>query len=179
MHKDVKEIFYSEQQITERCKELGAQITEDYKDKEDDVIFIGILKGSLPFMADLIRRIDLDIVFDTMAVSSYAGTESVGELRIKKDVESSVEGKYVVLVEDIMDTGLTLFELKKLLYERGAKDIKVACLLNKQARRNVDIKADYIGFEVADEFVIGYGLDFNQKYRNLPYIGILKEECYK
>lgn len=179
MHKDVKEVFFSQQQIAQRCKELGAQITADYKEKEDKVIFVGILKGSLPFLADLLRCIELDIVFDTMAVSSYAGTESVGNLTIKKDIESSIQGKDIVLVEDIMDTGLTLNEVKKNLYERGANDVKIACLLNKQARRSVDIAADYIGFEVEDEFVIGYGLDFNQKYRNLPYIGILKEECYK
>lgn len=179
MHKDVKEIFFSQQQIAQRCKELGAQITEDYKGREDEVIFIGILKGSVPFLADLIRCVELDIAFDTMAVSSYAGTESVGRITVKKDVESSIVDKDVIIVEDIIDTGLTLYELKKLLYARGARNVKIVCLLNKQARRKADVQADYVGFEVADEFVIGYGLDFNQKYRNLPYIGILKEECYK
>lgn len=179
MHKDVKEVFFSKQQIQERCQQLGSQITNDYQNTSDEVIFLGVLRGSLPFLADLIRCVDLDLVYDTMEVSSYEGTQSRGSITIKKDLDLPIAGKDILIVEDIIDTGLTLYELKKLLYERGAKSVKIVCLLNKQARRVADISAEYIGFEVADEFVIGYGLDFNQKYRNLPYVGILKEECYK
>ena len=131
------------------------------------------------FLADLMKNIDLDIQFDTMDVSSYEGTESVGEIRILKDLDTPIKGLDIILVEDIVDTGRTLQTVKNTLLHRGAASVTICTLLNKSARRTVDIQADYIGFEVADEFVVGYGMDFNQKYRCLPYIGVLNAECYE
>lgn len=174
---DIKEVLVTEEQIQTRAKELGAQITKDYSDKNP--LVVGLLRGSVPFMADLIKNIDLDIQFDTMDVSSYEGTQSVGEIRILKDLDTAVNGLDIILVEDIVDTGKTLNTVKNTLLHRGAKSVKICTLLNKGARRTVDIKADYIGFEVGDEFVIGYGMDFDQKYRCLPYVGVLKPECYE
>ncbi len=174
---DIKEVLVTEEQIQTRAKELGAQITKDYSEKNP--LVVGLLRGSVPFMADLIKNIDLDIQFDTMDVSSYEGTQSVGEIRILKDLDTAVNGLDIILVEDIVDTGKTLNTVKNTLLHRGAKSVKICTLLNKAARRTIDIKADYIGFEVGDEFVIGYGMDFDQKYRCLPYVGVLKPECYE
>lgn len=174
---DIKEVLVTEEQIQARAKELGAEITQDYADKNP--LIVGLLRGSVPFMADLIKNIDLDIQFDTMDVSSYEGTQSVGEIRILKDLDTAVNGLDIILVEDIVDTGKTLNTVKNTLLHRGAKSVKICTLLNKAARRTIDIVADYIGFEVGDEFVIGYGMDFDQKYRCLPYIGVLKPECYE
>ena len=176
MHKDVKKVLISEEQIVSRCKELGAQITEDYKDKNPYVV--GLLKGSVPFMAELVKYINLDIEVDYMSVKSYSGTESMGDVMIAKDLDCSIVGYDVLIVEDIVDTGKTLQKVKDLMYSKGAKSVKVVSLLNKQERRLVDIDAEYVGFEVPNEFVIGFGLDFNQKYRNLPFVGVLEEECY-
>lgn len=178
MHKDCKKILFSEEQINERCKELGKQLTQQYADNKHDVLFVGILKGSLPFMAELIKRVEADIKIDFIAASSYVGTESQGDIKIIKDLDCSVENRDVVLVEDIIDTGLTILKLKELLYKKGAHDVKVVALLNKQSRRTCDVNADYVGFEIENEFVIGFGLDYEQRYRNLPYVGVLKEECY-
>ena len=178
MHKDCKKILFTEQQIIDRCKELGKQITEDYKDNHNDVLFVGILKGSVPFMAELVKRIDLNLQYDFIAASSYVGTESAGDIKTVKDLDCSVVDRDIVLIEDIIDTGLTIKKLKELLYHKGAHDVKVVALLNKQSRRTCDINADYVGFEIENEFVIGFGLDFQQNYRNLPYVGVLKEECY-
>ncbi len=175
--KDIKEVLITEEEIQSKAKELGAQITKDYEGKSP--LLIGLLRGSIPFMADIIKNIDLDIQFDTMDVSSYEGTESVGQIRIVKDLDTPISGLDIILVEDIVDTGRTLYTIKQELLHRGANSVKICTLLNKSARRVVDIKGDYIGFEVPDEFVVGYGMDFNQKYRCLPYIGVLKEECYK
>lgn len=174
---DLKKILITEEQITERCRELGKQLDHDYADSHD-LLFVGILKGSIPFMAELIKRVSLDIQIDFMAVSSYRGTESLGDIKIIKDLEFSIQGRNLILVEDIVDTGVTINSLKALLYNKGANDVKVVTLLDKPSRRQVDVKADYIGFEVENEFVVGFGLDYNQKYRNLPYIGVLKEELY-
>ena len=174
---DIKEVLVTEEQIQTRAKELGAQITKEYSEKNP--LVVGLLRGSVPFMADLIKNIDLDIQFDTMDVSSYEGTQSVGEIRILKDLDTAVNGLDIILVEDIVDTGKTLNTVKNTLLHRGAKSVKICTLLNKAARRTIDIKADYIGFEVGDEFVIGYGMDFDQKYRCLPYVGVLKPECYE
>lgn len=174
---DIKEVLVTEEEIQQRAKELGRQITEDYRDSKP--LLVGLLRGSVPFMADLIKNVDLDIQFDTMDVSSYAGTESVGQIKIIKDLDTAIKGLDIILVEDIVDTGRTLSTVKSTLLHRGAKSVKICTLLNKSARRTVDIEADYIGFEVGDEFVIGYGMDFNQKYRCLPYIGVLKPECYE
>mgnify|MGYP000199437723 FL=1 len=140
---------------------------------------VALLKGSVPFLAELIKHIDLDIQFDFMDVSSYQGTESIGDIRIDKDLDCSVKGLSILLVEDIVDTGRTLKEVTKLLMNKGAKDVKVVSLLDKPDRRVVEIEADYVGFEIPNEFVVGFGLDYDQKYRNLPYIGVLKPEVYK
>ena len=174
---DIREILISENEIQERAKQLGEQITKDYSSKKP--LLVGLLRGSVPFLADLMKNIDLDIQFDTMDVSSYEGTESVGEIRILKDLDTPIKGLDIILVEDIVDTGRTLQTVKNTLLHRGAASVTICTLLNKSARRTVDTQADYIGFEVADEFVVGYGMDFNQKYRCLPYIGVLNAECYE
>lgn len=174
---DLKKILVTEEQIAQRCKELGRQLDHDYADRHD-VLFVGILKGSIPFMAELIKRVSIDIQIDFMAVSSYSGTESLGDIKIIKDLEQSIQGRDLVLVEDIVDTGVTINSLKTLLYNKGAHEVKVVTLLDKPSRRQVDVTADYIGFEVGNEFVVGFGLDYNQRYRNLPYVGVLKEELY-
>ena len=175
---DLKKILVTEEQIAQRCKELGEQLDHDYADRHD-VLFVGILKGSIPFMAELIKHIDLDIQFDFMDVTSYSGTESTGEIRILKDLETPIKGRHILIVEDIIDTGKTLKTVCEILMTRGAAGIKIVTLLNKPSRRESDIEGDYVGFDVPNEFVIGFGLDFNQKYRCLPYVGVLKEECYK
>lgn len=177
LNEDVKEVLISEQQIIERCKELGKQISKDYEGKVP--VVIGLLKGSVPFMAELIKHISIDCEMEFMAVSSYSGTESMGDVKIVKDLDRSIKGCDVLIVEDIVDTGKTLEKVKELLYSKGAEDVKVVSLLDKPSRRIVDIQADYVGFEIPNEFVIGFGLDFNQRYRNLPYVGVLKEELYK
>lgn len=174
---DVKKILVSEQQINERCRQLAAEINEDYREVPN-LLLVGILKGSLPFMAELMKYIELDVEIDFMAASSYQGTESLGDIKIVKDLDTSVVGRDLILVEDIVDTGITIKELKRLLYNKGARDVKVVSLLDKPSRRQNDEEADYIGFQIENEFVIGFGLDYNQKYRNLPYIGVLKDELY-
>lgn len=179
MHKDVKKILISEEEIVRRCEELGKQISDDYRNYETLPLVVGLLKGSVPFLAELIKHIDLDISFEFMDVSSYEGTESIGDVKINLDLRSSVRGIPVLLVEDIVDTGRTLTEVSRLLRNKGASEVKIVSLLDKPERRVVEIEADYVGFKVPNEFVIGFGLDFNQKYRNLPYIGVLKDECYQ
>lgn len=174
---NVEKVLISEEEIVSRCKELGAQISKDYEGK--DPIIIGLLKGSVPFMAELIKNITIDYEMEFMAVSSYSGVESMGDVKIVKDLDRSIKGENVLIVEDIVDTGKTLEKVKELLYSKGAKTVKVVSLLDKPSRRIVDIEAEYVGFSIPDAFVIGFGLDFNQKYRNLPFVGVLKEECYK
>ncbi|MBQ1740748.1 MAG: hypoxanthine phosphoribosyltransferase [Erysipelotrichaceae bacterium] len=174
---NVEKVLISEEEIVKRCKELGAQISKDYAGK--DPMIIGLLKGSVPFMAELIKNIDIDCTIDFMAVSSYSGLESMGDVKIVKDLDTSIKGVNVLVVEDIVDTGKTLEKVKQLLYSKGANDVKVVSLLDKPDRRIVQIEAEYVGFVIPNEFVVGFGLDFNQKYRNLPYVGVLKEECYK
>lgn len=177
MHSDLQEVLFSEAQLKERINALGAQITRDYQGK--DVLLIGILKGALPFLADLMRTIDLPVSYDLMAVSSYgASTKTSGTVRILKDLDIDIENKDVIIVEDIVDTGLTLTYLQKNLRSRKVKSLKICTLLDKPIRRKVQIKPDYNGFEIDDVFVVGYGLDYAEKYRNLPYIGILKPEVY-
>lgn len=174
MHKDVDRILVTDEEISKRCKELGEEISNYYK--EDTPILIGLLKGSVPFLAELVKNVVIDIEMDFMDVSSYSGTEST-EVKILKDVECSVNGRSLLIVEDIVDTGKTIQAVKELLYSKGAKDVKIISLLDKPSRRKVDIIADWIGFEIPDEFVIGYGLDYNQKYRNLPYVGVIKKSA--
>lgn len=178
MHKDVKKILVSEEEILKRCKELGKQITEDYEARNELPLVVGLLKGSVPFLAELIKYIEMDIRFEFMDVSSYDGTESIGDVKVNLDLHTSIRGIPVLIVEDIVDTGRTLQEVKRLMYNKGASDVKVVSLLDKPDRRVVDIEAEYVGFTVPNEFVIGYGLDYNQKYRNLPYIGVLKDGLY-
>jgi len=176
---EVKEILVTEEQIRERCKELGEILTKDYGAENEEVLVVALLKGAVPFLSELIKNINLPLELDFMDVSSYDGTESIGDIRILKDLNCSIKEKSILLVEDIIDTGRTIFEVKKMLYNKGAKDVKVVSLLDKPERRIVDIDADYVGFDIPNEFVIGFGLDYNQKYRNLPYIGVLKPEVYK
>lgn len=176
---DIQKVLIEETQINERCKELAAQIEADYQKRGQVPVIVGLLKGSVPFMAELIKRFTFPCEIDFMSVSSYDGTESIGDVRIDKDMDLSCKGREVLIVEDIVDTGRTLREVKKLLKRKGAADVKVVSLLDKPERRVIEIEADYIGFRVPDEFVVGYGLDYNQKYRNLPYIGVLKPEVYR
>ncbi len=172
---DFSEILISREELAKRVEELGAQISEDYKG--EDLFLIGILKGSVPFMADLMRAITLDVEMDFMSVSSYgSGTKTSGVVRILKDLDSDIAGKNVLIVEDIIDSGLTLAYLKEYLAKRGPKSVRIVTMLSKPARRNADIEADYTGFTVDDKFIVGYGLDIDQKFRNLPYISWIKED---
>ena len=179
MHPCLEKILLNEDEIVARCKELGQQITQEYKNNEQPPLLVALLKGSVPFLAELIKHIDLDIQFDFMDVSSYEGTESIGDIKIIKDLDCSVKNLDILLVEDIVDTGRTLKTVKAMLKNKGAKTVRVVTLLDKPDRRVVHIEADYTGFEIPNEFVVGFGLDFNQKYRNFPFVGVLKEECYK
>lgn len=180
MEKDLCETLYDQKKIAQRVEEIADQITKDYSNNEDrELVFIGILTGAVMFYVDLIRRIKLPVHMEFMQASSYgAGTTSSGNVKIIKDLNHSIEGKDVIIIEDIIDTGNTLYSLVNLLKKRNPHSIKVCCLLDKIARREANIKSDYVGFVCEDKFVVGYGLDFNQKYRNLPYIGVLAPEMY-
>ena len=177
MENDIQQILFSREEIYKRVSEIGAQITEDFKGK--DPIFVGVLKGCFIFMADLMRCVNVKCSMDFMAVSSYKGMTSTGAVSINKDLSEPIEGRHVILVEDILDSGVTLNYLKSYLQVRKPASITIATLMDKPSRRKADIYADYSCFEVPDAFVVGYGLDYNQRYRNLPYIGVLKEEVYK
>lgn len=167
------EVLLPEEKINARIRELGEQISKDYAGKS--VHLICILKGGSFFMCELAKRITVPVSIDFMSVSSYgSGTTSGGTIKIKKDLDEPLEGKHVLVIEDIVDTGRTLSYLVELLKDRGAADVKLCALLDKPERREVDIRADYIGFQIPDEFVVGYGLDYDQRYRNFPYIGIVK-----
>ena len=179
MHKNIDHVLVSAEQITDKAKELGRQITEEYKERKEVPLLVALLKGSVPFLSELAKHIELDIQIDFMDVSSYEGTESIGDIKINLDLHCSVKGVSILLVEDIVDTGRTLKEVTRLLKNKGAKEVKVVSLLDKPDRRVVDIKAEYVGFTIPNEFVVGFGLDYNQKYRNLPYIGVLKKEIYE
>ena len=172
---DFSEVLISREQLADKVAELGAKISED--SEGESLFLIGILKGSVPFMADLMRAITLDVEMDFMSVSSYgSGTKSSGVVRILKDLDSDIAGKNVLIVEDIIDSGLTLAYLKEYLAKRNPKSVKIVTMLSKPARRKADIEADYTGFVVDDKFIVGYGLDIDQKYRNLPYISWIKED---
>lgn len=181
MHKDVEEILVSHDEIIQRCDELGKQISEDYNSKKQVPLLVALLKGSIPFLSELMQHINIEgIEFDVMDVSSYDGSESIGDVKINKDLSTSVKGICVLLVEDIVDTGRTLSEVRQMLLNKGVKEVKVVSLLDKPERRIVkDMDADYVGFTIKNEFVVGYGLDYNQKYRNLPYVGVLKRSVYE
>ena len=171
---NIKEVLYSEEQLKAKVHELAAVINRDYAGKSP--MLVSVLKGSFIFMADLVRELNLPCTIDFMVVSSYgAGKSSSGEVRILKDLSANVAGLDVILVEDILDSGLTLSYLREYLETRGVASVKIVTLLDKPARRTAKIKADYIGFTIEDQFIVGYGLDFDEKYRNLPYIGVLKE----
>ena len=177
MHEHVESILYSQEQLAQRVKELGAQITADYAGKEP--VLASVLRGSYIFMADLTRAIDLPVTVDFMAVSSYgAGTKSSGQVEIKKDLSDSIEGRDLIIVEDILDSGNTLFYLMEILKARKPASIRICTLMDKPDRRTQPIVADYVGFTIPDAFVVGYGLDYDEKYRNLPYVGILKPSVY-
>ncbi|MBE6071957.1 MAG: hypoxanthine phosphoribosyltransferase [Clostridium butyricum] len=178
MKEDIQEILFSSEILTEKVKELAEKITNDYKGKE--LVVVGILKGSVVFAAELIKNISIKCEIDFMAVSSYGNsTETSGVVRILKDLDSNIEGKNILIVEDIVDTGTTLKYLLEYLKARKADSIEIVSLLNKPARRKVDLNVKYIGFEVPDAFIVGYGIDYAEQYRNLPYIGILKPEVYE
>ena len=177
MRDDIASVLLSAEDIQKRTAELGARISKDFDGREP--LFVGVLKGCFVFMADLCRRIDLPCTVDFMAVSSYgAGTASSGQVRIIKDLSEHIEGRDVIVVEDILDSGNTLAFLKDYMLAKGAKSITIVTLLDKPARREKAITADLSGFVVPDEFVVGYGLDYCQQYRNMPYIGVLKPEVY-
>lgn len=177
MHPDAQKILISENQVLERVNELGQEISRDYAGSE--LLVVGILKGAIIFLADLVRSISIPTNMDFMAVSSYgASSESSGVVRILKDLEQNIENKHVLIVEDIVDTGLTLNYLKENLLTRGPASLKICTLLDKPSRRKVEVQVDYNGFTIPDEFVVGYGLDYNERYRNLREILILKPEVY-
>ena len=178
MKHDIKEVLISEEEIQRRVKELGAILSEEYREKFP--LVIGVLKGAMLFMSDLVKNMDIHLEMDFMDVSSYgSSTVSSGEVKIIKDLDTSVEGRNVIIVEDIIDSGLTLNYLTELLRYRKAETIKIVTLLDKPTGRKVDLHADIVGFNVPAAFVVGYGLDFAEKYRNLPYIGVLKPEVYQ
>ena len=178
MHNDIQEILLTEEMLKNKVAELGAQITRDYADKE--IFAIGILRGAVVFMADLIRAIERPVQIDFMAVSSYGmQADSSGIVRILKDLDSSITGKHVLIIEDIIDSGQTLSYLIKNLTERKPASIQLCTLMNKPERRKVDLPVKYVGFEIPNEFVVGYGLDYAEKYRNLPYLGVLKRSVYE
>jgi hypoxanthine phosphoribosyltransferase len=177
MKQDIQEILISEEEIQQKVKELGKLLSEEYADRFP--LVIGVLKGAMPFMSDLIKRVDTYLEMDFMDVSSYGNAMvSSGEVKILKDLDTSVEGRDILILEDIIDSGLTLSYLVELFKYRKAKSIKIVTLLDKPTGRKASIKADYVGFEVPDAFVVGYGLDYQEKYRNLPYIGVLKPQVH-
>ena len=177
MRSDILKVLLSEEEISAKVQEIADQITKDYEDK--NLLMVSVLKGSVVFMADLMRAIKVPARIDFMSVSSYGrGTQSTGIVKIIKDLDIALEGYDLLLVEDILDSGKTLYHLREMLQQRRPKSIRIATLLNKPARREVDIQPDYSCFDVPDEFVVGYGLDYDEKYRNLPFIGVLKPEIY-
>ena len=179
MEKDIQEILISEEQIRQRIDELGKILTEEYQGK--DPIVVGVLKGVVVFYADMIRRIKTPCQMDFMWISSYAGTDSTGEMVVKRDVSAEVKGRHVLILEDIFDTGSSLDFTYKHLLSKEPASLKICTLLDKPSRRKPEItlQADYVGFTVPNAFVVGYGLDFNEHYRNLPYVGVLKPEAYE
>ena len=177
MHQDVEQILYTEEDLRRRIRELGAQIAADYAGRTP--MLVSVLRGSYIFMADLTRAIDLDLTVDFMAVSSYgAGTVSSGQVEIKKDLSDSIEDRDLIIVEDILDTGNTLYYLMDVLRARKPASIRICTLMDKPERRVKPITADYVGFTIPDAFIVGYGLDYAEKYRNLPYVGVLKPSVY-
>lgn len=170
----IAEVLFTPEELNARIKELGAQITADYQDKVEDLVVVCLLKGSVLFMADLTREIRLPLVMDFMSVSSYGNEfESSTEVKIVKELDEQIMDKHVLIVEDIVDTGRTLTKVKEVLNTRNPKSLKVCTLLDKPSRREVEMEADYVGFTIPDKFVLGYGLDFKQEYRNIPYVAVM------
>ncbi len=178
IHKDIESVLLSAEQLKARTKELSDEINKDYKGEE--IILITLLKGGVMFSVDLMRMLDMPVEIDFMSASSYgSSTTTSGTVTIKKDLDSSIEGKNVLIVEDIIDSGTTLKCIVEILKKRNPKSIEICTILNKPSRRKVDVDVKYIGFEIPDEFVVGYGLDYAQKHRNLPYVGVLKRSVYE
>ena len=178
MNDDILRVLYSEEELEAKCAELGAQISKDYEGK--NLLLVSVLKGAVVFMTDLMRHITVPCSIDFMVVYSYgSGVKTSGVVKIVKDLDADLAGKDLLIVEDILDTGMTLHYLKQLLQDRNPNSIRIATLLDKPERRRAAVRADYVGYQVPDEFVVGYGLDYDEKYRNLPYVGILKPEVYK
>jgi hypoxanthine phosphoribosyltransferase len=173
---DIESVLVSEEEIKEICERLGKQISEDYKGKK--LLLVSVLKGAIVFMADIMRNITCDCEIDFLSVSSYSGAKTTGVVKFKKDMDVNPDGMDILIVEDILDSGVTLSYLKEVLLQRNAASIKICTFLDKPANRRADIKADYVGKVVPDEFVVGYGLDYNEKYRNLPFVGILSPNVY-
>ena len=179
MENDILKVLISEEELQEKVRELGAQISRDYAGSPKKLLVLGVLKGSFVFMADLVRRITVPCEVEFMAVSSYhSGVKTSGVVKILKDLDVPLEGRDVLIVEDILDSGKTLSYLVDVLTQRNPNSIRIATLLDKPERREADIHSDYFGFHVPDEFVVGYGLDYAEQYRNLPYIGVLKPQVY-
>lgn len=176
MEKDVLKVLLTKEEIENICKRLGKQISEDYKDK--NLLLVSVLKGAVVFMSDIMRNITCDCVIDFMAISSYNGVKSTGAVKFKKDLDINPDGYDILIIEDILDTGLSLKYIVDILKTKQAKSVKICTFLDKPDNRKADIQADYVGAVVPNEFVIGYGLDYNEKYRNLPYLGVLKPEVY-
>lgn len=179
MERDIKEVLLSEEQIRERIQEMGEELTREYADKNP--VIVGVLKGVVVFYADMIRQIKVPCQLDFMTISSYSGTNSTGKAVVKQDLKADIKGRHVLILEDIFDTGNSLDFTYNYLLMKEPASLKVCTLLDKPARHNpaVTLKPDYIGFTIPDAFVVGYGLDFNEKYRNLPYVGVLKPEVYE
>ena len=174
---DVCEILISEEELKEICKRLGEQISKDYEGKK--LLLISVLKGAVVFMSDLLKEITCDCIIDFMSVSSYSGTKTTGVVKFKKDIDIDPDGCDILIVEDILDSGITLSYLRNVLRDRNAASIKICTLLDKPSNRKADIKADYVGKVIPDAFVVGYGLDYDEKYRNLPFVGILSPKVYE
>lgn len=178
MDQNIKKTLVTSKEIQEKVSEVAGKISTEYKNKNP--LIVGVLKGALPFMADLMKEMNIFLEYDMMDVSSYGtGFTSSGEVKILKDLDSSLEGRHVIIVEDIVDTGRTLKYLMEMFYHRKAASVKIVTLLDKPSGRLIDLEVDWACFEVPDEFVVGYGLDYLENYRNLPYVGVLKEEVYR
>ena len=176
MHNDIERVLLTEEQIHGRIQELGQELAGEYEGKHP--IFVGILKGVVLFFSDMVRAIPIDCQFDFMCVSSYKGTQSTGTINVKMDLSADIAGRHVVILEDIIDSGLTLKHTVEYLKTKGPASVKICTLPDKPDRRMADIQADYVGFTIPNEFVVGYGLDYDEAYRNLPYVGVLKPETY-
>jgi len=179
MENDILEVLLTEEQIKARIEELGKQLSDEYAGK--DPVVVGVLKGVVVFYADMIRKLTVPCQCDFMWISSYAGTDSTGKMQVKRDVSADIKGRHVLILEDIFDTGNSLDFTYNHLLSKEPASLKICTLLDKPSRRKpgITLKADYVGFEVPDAFVVGYGLDFNEHYRNLPYVGVLKPEAYQ